>query len=91
MSKGLKKTIAFLFFLLAGITIGSLVAYVCRDVPYLSWLSFSQTVGLSTSEPALLDLIVFQIAFGFTLTVNVAQIIFIIIAILIFSRTCKNI
>lgn len=90
MSKSIKKTIAFLFFLLAGITIGSVIAYFAKDVSWLSWLSYSKTVGLSTSSPAMLDLIVFQLAFGFTLTVNIAQIICVIISIIIFSKTCKS-
>ena len=90
MSKGLKKTIAFLFFLLAGITVGSVIAHFTQGMPYLSWLSYGKTVGLSTASPAILDLIVFQIAFGFTLSVNIAQIICVIISILIFSKTCKS-
>ena len=90
MSKGLKKTIAFLFFLLAGITVGSVIAHFTQGMRYLSWLSYGKTVGLSTASPAILDLIVFQIAFGFTLSVNIAQIICVIISILIFSKTCKS-
>ena len=90
MSKGFKKTIAFIFFLLAGIVVGSVVAYLTKDVSWLSWLSYGKTVGLSTASPAIIDLIVLKIAFGFTLSVNVAQIFCVIIAILVFSKTCKS-
>ncbi len=90
MTKGLKKTIAFLFFLLAGIVVGSGLAFLIKDVPFLSWLAKGYTVGLSTNSPAILDLIVFQVAFGFTLSVNIIQIFCIIISILIFSKTCKG-
>lgn len=90
MSKGLKKTIAFLFFLLAGIILGTALAHLCSGVPFLSWLAKNYTVGLSTASPAILDLIVFQLAFGFTLSVNAAQIFCIIISIVIFTRTCKG-
>lgn len=90
MSKGLKKTIAFLFFMLAGITAGTVIAKLCGGISWLEWLSWGQSVGLSTSSPAVVDLIVFKIAFGFTLNVNVAQIVCILLAIVIFSRTCKS-
>lgn len=90
MSKGIKKTIAFLFFILAGITIGSAIAYLTKGISWLSWLSLGETVGLSTSSPAIINLIVLKIAFGFTLSVNIAQIFCVIIAIIIFSKTCKS-
>ncbi|MDE5859102.1 MAG: DUF4321 domain-containing protein, partial [Oscillospiraceae bacterium] len=35
-------------------------------------------------------LIVFKLAFGFTLTVNTAQIICIITALIVYNKTCKN-
>ena len=77
MSSGLKRTIAFLFFLLAGI-------------PYLSWLSYTLSVGLDTNSPLVLDLIVFKLAFGFTLSVNAAQIICVILSFVLYSKTCKG-
>lgn len=90
MAKGLKKTVAFLFFLLAGIAVGSVIARLCVGIPWLSWLSWGQSVGLSTSSPAIIDLIVIKIAFGFSLNANISQIIGVIIAIIIFSKTCKS-
>jgi hypothetical protein len=36
MSGGLKKTVAFLFFLLAGIVFGTVIAKLCKDISYLS-------------------------------------------------------
>lgn len=90
MAKDLKKTIAFLFFLLAGIVLGTVVARLCVDVPFLSWLAYSMSVGLDTASPLVLDLIVFKLAFGFSLTVNPAQIICIIIALIVYNKTCKG-
>ena len=90
MSKGFKKSVAFLFFLLAGITIGSVIAYLAKDIPVLSWLAYSKTVGLATGSPAVIDLIVIKIAIGFELTASVAQILCIIISIIVFGKTCKN-
>lgn len=90
MTKDIKRTIAFLFFLLAGIVLGTVIARLCADVSFLSWLAYSMSVGLDTGSPLVLDLIVFKLAFGFSLTVNPAQIICIIIALIVYNKTCKN-
>ena len=90
MGGGVKKTIAFLFFLLAGIVFGTVIARLCNGVSFLSWLSYTMSVGLSTDSPAVLDLIVFKLAFGFTLSVNVAQILCVIISLVVYNKTCKG-
>ncbi len=90
MGQGLKKTIAFLFFLLAGIVIGTVLGGLCAKVPFLSWLAYDMSVGLDTASPLVLDLIVFKLAFGFTLTVNAAQILCVIIALIVYGKTCKG-
>lgn len=90
MAKDFKKTIAFLVFLLAGIILGTILGRLCEGVSFLSWLAYSLSVGLDTASPLVLDLIVFKVAFGFSLTVNTAQIICIIAALLIYNKTCKG-
>lgn len=90
MGKDIKRTIAFLFFLLAGIVLGTVLARLCEGAAFLSWLAYSMSVGLDTGSPMVLDLIVFKLAFGFSLTVNPAQIICIIIALIVYNKTCKN-
>ena len=90
MAKDFKKTIAFLVFLLAGIILGTILGRLCDGVSFLSWLAYSLSVGLDTASPLVLDLIVFKVAFGFSLTVNTAQIICIIAALLIYNKTCKG-
>ena len=90
MTKDFKKTIAFLVFLLAGIILGTILGRLCEGVSFLSWLAYSISVGLDTASPLVLDLIVFKVAFGFSLTVNTAQIICIIAALLIYNKTCKS-
>lgn len=90
MNSGFKKTIAFLFFLLAGVVLGSVIANICSGVPFLEWLSYTKTVGIDTGAPVILDLIVFKLAFGFTMSVNIAQIICVIIALIAYNKTCKG-
>ena len=77
----MKKNLILLFLLLAGVMFGSLLAAATRGIPTLSWLSYGQTVGISVDNPMILDLAVIQLAFGFELGVNIAQIICVLIAI----------
>lgn len=90
MNGNFKKTIAFLFFLLAGIMLGTVLAKICSGVSFLSWLAYPMSVGIDTGAPVILDLIVFRLAFGFTLSVNAAQIICVIIALIVYNKTCKG-
>ncbi len=89
MAKDLKRTIAFLFFLLAGIVLGTVAARLCEGVSFLSWLAYSMSVGLDTASPLVLDLIVFKLAFGFSLTVNPTQIVCMTIALIVYNKTSK--
>ena len=70
--------------------LGTVTARLCESVSFLSWLADTMAVGLDTGAPLVLDLIVFKLAFGFTLTVNTAQIICIIIDLIIYNKTCKS-
>lgn len=90
MGSGLKKTIAFLFFLIAGIVAGTVIARLCSGVNFLDFMAYTMSVGIDTGSPAVLDLIVCKIAFGFTLSVNISQIICIIIALIVYNKTCKG-
>lgn len=86
----LQRTLVFLFFLLAGIIVGALLASVGEAVPFLSWLAYGKTIGLSTSNPMLLDLSMLKVAFGFEIGINVAQIITITIALLVYRNVAQK-
>jgi hypothetical protein len=90
MKDGVKKTIVFLFFLLAGIVAGTIAAELLRGVSWLEIMSRNLEVGLDTANPLVLDLIVFKLALGFTLSVNIWQIIFVIIAFVIYAKVAKS-
>ncbi len=83
----MKRTFLFLFYLLAGILTGSLLASLCRSIPALSWLGYANTIGFAAGAPAVLDLIIVKITFGFAMSVSIAQIITISIAMFIYNRT----
>ena len=86
----LQRTLVFLFFLLSGIIVGALLASACADISFLSWLAYGKTIGLSTSNPMLLDLSMVKVAFGFEVGVNVAQIITITAALLIYKSVARK-
>lgn len=86
----LKKNLALMFCLLAGIVVGTLAAGAASQVSYLRFLSYSQTVGISASDPFLLNLIVARIAFGFEMSVNIAQIICIALSLVFYQKVAKK-
>lgn len=86
----LQRTLVFLFFLLAGIIVGALLASVGEAVPFLGWLAYGKTIGLSTANPMLLDLSMLKVAFGFEIGINVAQIITITIALLVYRNVAQK-
>lgn len=90
MSKGIKKTATFIFLIVSGITAGTIVGKATNGKEYLSWLSYGTSVGISTDHPMIIDLSVFKLAFGFTLSINIAQIIFIFVTMIIFYRISKK-
>lgn len=88
--KDIGRMIAFLFFLLAGIVLGTALGRLCSGISFLSWLSYNMSVGFGIGSPVVLDLIVFKLSLGFELSVNAAQILSVIAALIIYNKTCKG-
>ena len=80
----LKKTLVFLFFLVAGTLVGSMIANASVNSDMLGWLSFGTTIGIPFSSPLVLDLAIVRLSFGIEMGINIAQIITITLAILIY-------
>ncbi|WP_028506304.1 DUF4321 domain-containing protein [Ruminococcus sp. FC2018] len=85
--KNFKKTFAFIFFILAGIILGAFIAYVCEGKDYVGWLAWGKKVGL---ENISVDLYVIKLDFGFMVKATISQIFTIAAALIVFSKTCKN-
>ncbi|HIW53462.1 MAG TPA: DUF4321 domain-containing protein [Candidatus Ruthenibacterium merdigallinarum] len=83
----LKRNLLLLFFVLAGIVVGAMLAAVCKNVPFLSWLSYYQSIGFNADAPFVLDLSVLRLTFGFSMGISVAQIITIALAIFLYNKT----
>ncbi len=70
-----------LFLVLVGIVLGSFVAYICKDIAFLSWLSFGITFGLEA--PLCLNLGIMSLTFGISIDLTLSTVIFIILSLLI--------
>jgi hypothetical protein len=73
----------FTIFLFSGIIVGSLLGELAATVPGLSWLAYGKSFGLT--EPFLLDLNILQLSFGMMFQLNIAGIIGIIIALVLYK------
>lgn len=73
-----------LIFICCGLVIGGLLGQMASQVEWLNWLSYGQTFGLS--EPLVLELNVIKITFGLMLNINVASIIGMAIALLLYRK-----
>lgn len=73
-----------LVFILSGLVVGGLLGDLAGKVDFLWWLSYGQDFGLSS--PIELDLSIVQISFGLMFRINIASIIGMIIAILIYRK-----
>lgn len=83
----MKKTFAFIFFMLAAIVLGAFIAYLAAGVSFLSWLAWGKSLGINNFG---VDLYVIS----FSLTVNVrftiSQLITIPAGLIVYAKTCKG-
>ena len=84
MSARSAKHLNFLLFILAGIVIGGFLGTYLGNLPYMGFLKFGDTFGMSS--PLVLDLGIMVLTFGLTITINIAGIIGILIAIILFKK-----
>ena len=82
----MKRDFFFLFYLIAGIITGSIISNLCAGSGAFGWLAFGQTIGFSPNSPAVIDLAIFKVTFGFSMSLTVAHIITISLALLLYRR-----
>ena len=68
--------------IVAGAMLGSVLANAVGQFTYLSWLGRSLTVGLA--PPVVIDLHVFTLTLGFTVRLNLAVLLGILVAAYVF-------
>lgn len=73
-----------LIFLLSGIVIGGLLANFASQISWLSWLAYGEEFG--TNGPIGLDLSILRLSFELRMRINVASIVGMIIAAIIYRK-----
>lgn len=84
MARGIggKNYWALFLLILTGIVLGGFIGNLAAGVPWLSWLGYGQTFGLTS--PLVLDLGILVLTFGLTIKITIASIIGVLLAILIY-------
>ncbi|MDR3551933.1 MAG: DUF4321 domain-containing protein [Clostridia bacterium] len=78
-----KHTFLLIFLIVAGFVVGGAIAQVTQGIGMLSWLSHSATIGIDAGKPAYIDLAFIQLALGFQMKLNVAEVVFMIAAVIV--------
>ena len=73
-----------IIFILSGLVIGGLLGQLASSIDWLNWMSFGQQFGLES--PIVLDLSVVKITFGLMFNINIASIVGMAIAIIIYKK-----
>lgn len=79
-----KNIWVLIIFILAGVVVGGLLGELASKVDFLWWLGYENSFGLS--EPLVLDLSIIKITFALVIKVNIASIIGVLLAILIYRK-----
>ena len=79
-----KNIWVLLVFILSGIVVGGLIGEISSNIDFLWWLSYGNSFGLS--NPVVLDLSVIAITLGLSFKLNIASILGMFLAILIYRK-----
>lgn len=86
--KNPKNSGQLLIIMLCGIVIGGFIGKYAGDLPYMGFLKFGETFGLSS--PVILDLGIMTLTLGFSFTINIAGIIGLILGIVAYRKLQVN-
>ena len=77
-----KNTWILIIIIFSGLVIGGLLGDLANQVDFLKWLSYGQEFGLE--QPIVLNLSIIKLTFAFMIKINIASIIGLVIAIIIY-------
>ena len=78
-----KNTLILVFLVLAAIVLSALVGTLTKDISFLKWLTWGDSIGFDTVN---LDLSIIDLSFSFHMQVNVLQVLFIAAALLLYKK-----
>ena len=81
-----KKTLAFIFFFLAGIVLGAFISYLAQG-SVVDWLAWGKELGVENIN---INLYIIRFSFGLMLNCTVAQLITIPVMLIVYAKTCKS-
>ena len=79
-----KNIWVLIIFILSGIVVGGLIGEIASNVDFLWWLSYGNTFGLTS--PGSLDLNIISVSFGLSFKLNIASILGMFLAILVYRK-----
>ena len=79
-----KSNITFALSLISGLVIGGFMGDVMAKVPFLGWLNYGKSIGLT--NPFYLDLSFLTLTFGLTINMTIAGIIGMVIALVLYKK-----
>lgn len=86
----MKKILIGCFYLAAALVLGALLAALAANLPFLSWLAFGESIGISVESPMVIDLSVIKLAFGLEFGITIAHILCFIGAFFAYLYTIKS-
>lgn len=84
----MKRALLMLLYLFGGILIGTLLTEVAKKISWLSWLCWGESIGINQLS---VDLSVIQFEFGIHISMNVALLLCIILAVVLYVKTSGKI
>ncbi len=83
-----RDSLVLLLLMLAGVVLGGFFGYLAKDIPWLSWLNYGQSFGLTAADGSalVLDLGVLTLQFGIRIKITIASIIGIVVAFFLYRR-----
>lgn len=79
-----KSNIVFILILISGLIIGSFIGTIVNKIPYLLWLNYGKTIGLT--QPFVLDLGFLYLQFGLHISFTIAGIIGMLISGIVYKK-----
>ena len=82
-----KSAWILIIFILSGLVVGGLLGQLASNVEWLNWMSYGREFGIGqTGNPVVLDLSVLKLAFSVVIDINIASIIGMTLAIIIYRK-----
>ncbi|HIT07958.1 MAG TPA: DUF4321 domain-containing protein [Candidatus Merdivicinus faecavium] len=84
----MKRTLLLILYLFGGLLLGTLLTEVAKKVSWLSWLCWGESVGIDSFS---VDLAVIQFDIGVHISMNIALLLCIIAAVILYVKTSGKI